>query len=67
MAEPSLSVDQHLLEWIRERIAETQETGSICLGIERCRLTWVNHQQSSQLKPPPNSSAGPQSCSASMN
>lgn len=67
MTEPSLSVDQHLLEWIRERVAETAESGSIYLSIEKRRLTWINYERDSQFlgSNRPSSSGGPQSCSAS--
>ncbi len=65
MTEPSLSVDQHLLEWIREMVAGTEESGSIYLKIEKRRLTWINYGRNNMFHGPAPSSAsgGIQSCS----
>ena len=42
-------VDQRLLDWIRDRVSETKEKGSIYLGIENGKLTWINHEKNSQF------------------
>ncbi len=47
--EVTLSIDQRLLEWIRHRVAETHERGSIYIGIENGRLTWINHEKNSRF------------------
>ena len=64
----TLSVDHRLLEWIRRRVAETTEKGSIYMSIENGRLTWINYEKNSRFHPQPESSSGgPRSYDVSRN
>ena len=54
-----LVLGQRFLEWIRQRVDETSEKGSIYIGIENQRVTSVNHESNHKLLPPgPDSSSG---------
>lgn len=61
----TMSVDQQLLEWIRQRVSETAENGSIFIGIEKGRITLVNYEKNCKFRPTPppqgSSSDGPRS------
>jgi hypothetical protein len=46
-----LALGQRFLEWIRERVDETSEKGSIYISIENHRVTWVNYESKQQLFP----------------
>ena len=42
---------QRLLAWIHDRVMETTEKGSIFIGIENSRITWVNYEKNTRLAP----------------
>jgi len=48
---------QRLLAWIHDRVMETTEKGSIYIGIEKGRITWVNYEKSNRFAPPPGADA----------
>lgn len=62
----NLTADGRLLEWIRRRVSETAEKGSIFIGIDKGRITLVNYEKNCKFRPSPasqdSSSAGPRSC-----
>ncbi len=64
----SVALGQRFLEWIRQRVDETSEKGSIYIGIENHRVTSVNHESNHRLLPPglDSSSGGTQSCGPSL-
>lgn len=54
----SVVLGQRFLEWLRQRVDETSERGSIYIGIEKHRVTWVNYEGNHRLLPPgPDSSS----------
>ncbi len=64
----NLTVDGRLLEWIRQRVKETAERGSIYISIENGRMMRVNYENNRQFHPLPESSSGaPKSYDASRN
>ena len=64
----SVEINARLLDWIRQRVQETGEQGSIYIGIEGHRITWINYEKNSRFHPlGESSSGGPQSCAASGN
>ncbi len=65
-SEVTLCVDYRLLAWIRDRVAETLERGSIYIQIEKGRLTWINYEKNCKfpLLPSTSSSEGPKSLSS---
>lgn len=48
---------QRLLAWIHDRVMETTEKGSIFIGIENGRITWVNYEKNCRLRELPESSS----------
>ena len=42
---------RRLLAWIHDRAMETTEKGSIYIGIEKGRITWVNYEKSNRFAP----------------
>ena len=64
-----LVLGQRFLEWIRQRVDETSEKGSIYIGIENQRVTGVNYEGNHKLFPPgpDSSSGGTQSSCPSLN
>ena len=62
----TMAVDGRLLDWIRQRVQETTEKGSIYLSIEQGRLTRINYEKNNQY-PPVSSSGGMKSYDCSKN
>lgn len=54
----SIVLGQRFLEWLRQRVDETSEKGSIYIAIENHRVTSVNYESNHKLLPPgPDSSS----------
>lgn len=67
--ESSVVLGQRFLEWLRQRVDETSEKGSIYIGIENQRVVSVNHESNHRLLPPgpDTSSGGTKSAGLSLN
>ncbi len=48
-----LAMDHTLLDWIKQRVWETQERGSIYITIEKCQIVSVNHEKNSKFPSQP--------------
>ncbi len=62
----NLAMDHTLLDWIKQRVWETQERGSIYITIEKGQIASINHEKNSKFPtPPPASSDDPKRSSSS--
>lgn len=48
-----LAMDHTLLDWIKQRVWETQERGSIYITIEKGQIVSVNHEKNSKYPTQP--------------
>ena len=49
----NLAMDHTLLDWIKQRVWETQERGSIYITIEKGQIASINHEKNSKFPPSP--------------
>ena len=61
-----LAMDHTLLDWIKQRVWETLERGSIYITIEKGQIVSINHEKNSKFpSQPPVSSDAPKRSSSS--